>query len=233
MAELIFTDKELVGERMGIVLNHLSMLQRQTVLDSIVTYRFKKDDLVYVEDTTPNDCMFMLEGKVKIYQSGIGNRDQILRLIACGELFGYDAHFAKRNYVTRAAALEPSVICFIPMETIDELAQSNLSFANELLRTVSRNLMFDDERIISLTQKRVRARLAEALLMIRDAYGMQADGKTLCLNPSRKDLADMSNMLTNNAIRTLSAFVDENIVEVDRRKIKIIDIDKLTNISDN
>ncbi len=48
---------------------------------------------------------------------------------------------------------------------------------------------------------------------------------------SREDLANLSNMTTSNAIRTLSTFVAERIIAIDGRKIKLIDEDKLKKIS--
>jgi hypothetical protein len=41
----------------------------------------------------------------------------------------------------------------------------------------------------------------------------------------------MSNMTTNNAIRTLSQFAQEGLVSVDGRKIKVLNEDELKHIS--
>ena len=89
-----------------------------------------------------------------------------------------------------------------------------------------------DIQTISLTQKHVRARLAESLLFLKDKYGIEEDGFTLNINPSREDLANMANMTTSNAIRTLSAFASECLIATDGRKIKIIDETRLQDISE-
>ncbi|MEG1998876.1 MAG: helix-turn-helix domain-containing protein, partial [Bacteroidales bacterium] len=87
-----------------------------------------------------------------------------------------------------------------------------------------------DSNMVSLTQKHIRGRLAEALFTLRDFFGTDSDG---CLDAhlSREDLANMSNMTTSNAIRTLSSFSKENLIKVSGRYIKIIDDDKLSKIS--
>ena len=54
---------------------------------------------------------------------------------------------------------------------------------------------------------------------------------TLHIYMAREDLANLSNMTTSNAIRTLSAFVNEKIIVVDGRKIKILDEGALKKIS--
>ena len=60
---------------------------------------------------------------------------------------------------------------------------------------------------------------------------MEEDGCTLSIYLSREDLANMSNMTTSNAIRTLSTFANEKLIAIDGRKIKLIRIDALENIS--
>ena len=69
------------------------------------------------------------------------------------------------------------------------------------------------------------------LLMLKDNYGLEEDGATLSIYMAREDLANLSNMTTSNAIRTLSCFSNEKIIIVDGRKIKIIDEAKLRKIS--
>lgn len=88
-----------------------------------------------------------------------------------------------------------------------------------------------DARTVSLTQKRIPARLAESILLLKESYGVEADGATLSIYLSREDMANLSNMTTSNAIRTLSAFANEKVLAIDGRKIKIIDEEKLKKIS--
>jgi CRP-like cAMP-binding protein len=69
-------------------------------------------------------------------------------------------------------------------------------------------------------------------LFLRDTYGFEEDNTTLKVYLSREDLANLSNMTTSNAIRTLSAFAQEKVIGLDGRKIKILDINSLEHISE-
>ena len=93
------------------------------------------------------------------------------------------------------------------------------------------DLADSDTRTVNLTQKHIRGRLAEALLFLKKNYGVEGDGATINIYLSREDLANLSNMTTSNAIRTLSSFANEHIIAVDGRKLKIIDEDALKRIS--
>jgi len=87
-------------------------------------------------------------------------------------------------------------------------------------------------RTVSLTQKHIRGRLAESLLLLVDTYGLEEDGRTIRAYLSREDLANLSNMTTSNAIRTLSTFAAESLISLDGRKISILDMKKLERVSD-
>jgi CRP-like cAMP-binding protein len=82
-----------------------------------------------------------------------------------------------------------------------------------------------------LAQKHIRGRLAETLLSLKTTYGLDEDGVTIAMYMAREDLANMSNMTTSNAIRTLSQFASEGIISLDGRKIKLLDEGELTRIS--
>lgn len=90
-----------------------------------------------------------------------------------------------------------------------------------------------DALTVNLTQKHMRGRLAESLIILKNKYGYEDDGSTLSIYLSREELANMSNMTTSNAIRILSSLASENIIITDGRKIKIIDEHRLCLISEN
>ena len=193
--------------------------------------KYKKNETIYCEGETPAYLMCLLNGKVKIYKDGVGGRSQIIRVIKSHEYFAYRAYFAEENYVTAAAAFEPCTICLIPMPTVVKLMQENPELSMFFIKQLSKDLGISDERTVSLTQKHIRGRLAESLLFLKDTYGVEEDQCTLSIYLSREDLANLSNMTTSNAIRTLSNFAAEKLIIIDGRKIKLIEEEKLKRIS--
>lgn len=209
----------------------LTQEQKEILAKDFTIQKYKKNENIYCEGETPTYLMCLLSGKVKIYKDGVGGRSQIIRVIKSHEYFAYRAYFAEENYVTAAAAFEPCTICLIPMPTIVKLIQENPELSMFFIRQLSKDLGISDERTISLTQKHIRGRLAESLLFLKDTYGVEEDQCTLSIYLSREDLANLSNMTTSNAIRTLSNFAAEKLIIIDGRKIKLIEEEKLKRIS--
>ena len=99
------------------------------------------------------------------------------------------------------------------------------------IKLLSIDLGQSDERTVNLTQKHIRGRLAESLIFLKETYGLEEDGATISIFLSREDLANLSNMTTSNAIRTLSNFANEKLIALDGRKITLIDEEELRKIS--
>ena len=74
--------------------------------------------------------------------------------------------------------------------------------------------------------------MADSIFYLRDIYGTESDGHTLCSRLSREDMANLSNMTTSNAIRTLAAMQQEGLIRLDGRKISILDDDELRHVSE-
>lgn len=209
----------------------LSHAEKRKITDNFIIHTFKKNQIIYAEKEEPEFLWCLLKGKVKMYKNGIGDRVQILRLYRPVQYFGYRAYFANELYVSSAAAFEPSVLGAIPMQVVEELIRGNMEVAMYFIHELSRNLGGSDTKIVNLTQKHIRGRLAEALLLLADNYGLEEDGATLRIYMSREDLANLSNMTTANAIRTLGGFVSEKLIIVDGRRIKIVNEPMLRKIS--
>lgn len=209
----------------------LSVTERDQLRSNARIVHFKKNELIYLEEESARDLMILFKGKVKIFKSGVGGRSQIIRIIKPIQYFGYRAYFARESYVTAASAFEACTVCMIPMELIEQFLRSNGELALHFIQMLSVDLGIADQRVVNLTQKHVRGRLAESLLFLKETYGMEEDGATINIYLAREDLANLSNMTTSNAIRTLSNFVNERIISIDGRKIKIIDEERLHKIS--
>ena len=205
--------------------------EKNKVREAFVVKQFKKNQIIYAEHDAPEYLYCLLTGKAKMYKDGIGGRQQILRLYRPIQYFGYRAYFAGEPYVSSVAAVEAASIGIIPMDLVKEIIDQNRQVAWFFIHELSRNLGGSDTKIVNLTQKHIRGRLAEALILLVDNYGLEDDGETLNIYMAREDIANLSNMTTSNAIRTLSNFSSEGIVSLEGRSIRIIDEEKLKRIS--
>lgn len=223
--------EKVISEDLAAIWSILDSDEKRRVAEAFTIHNFKKNQIIYAEKDDPEYLWCLLKGKVKLYKDGIGGRQQILRLIRPVQYFGYRAFFAEEPYVSSAAAFEASAVGALPMSLVVDLINHNIKLAWFFIHELSRNLGGSDTKIVNLTQKHIRGRLAEALILLKDNYGYEDDEETLNIYMAREDLANLSNMTTSNAIRTISGFVTEKIITVDGRRIKILNESMLRKIS--
>lgn len=226
-------DKEKIAESMTVLWEPLTPDQRKYLVDHIKVHLFEKNETIYKQNEQPTYLMCLLKGKIKVYMNGVGGRTQIIRVIEQMGIFSYRAAFVNENYKTSASAFESSTVYMIPINVIRSIIEENNELAVFFIRQLCKMLGEADALTVNLTQKHMRGRLAESLIILKNKYGYEDDGSTLSIYLSREELANMSNMTTSNAIRILSSLASENIIITDGRKIKIIDEHRLCLISEN
>ena len=213
------------------VFHVLTPEEKEELKNHISLTNYRKNEYVFKEGDKPSGFMVLVTGKVKIFKEGVGGREQIIRMSKPMGIIGYRALFADENHIATAVTLEDSMIANITMDFILNRAVKNSEFSLLLLRKFALELGFANSRTVSLTQKHIRGRLAESLILLAEKYGFEHDNTTLKVYMSREDIANLSNMTTSNAIRTLSTFANEKLITIDGRKIKILDLARLDRIS--
>lgn len=206
--------------------------EKKELFNKHVCTVYKKGEIIFKEGDKPTGSICLAGGKVKIFKEGVGGREQIVRMSSPLGFIGYRALFAEQNYSGSAVALEDSVVCILEKKALYKIMHINVDLTMRLIKKMATELGISNTRTVSLTQKHIRGRLAESLLLLVDTYGLEEDGRTIKAYLSREDLANLSNMTTSNAIRTLSTFASEELIFLDGRKISIMDMKKLEHVSD-
>ena len=209
----------------------LTAEERERVSKQLQVVHYSKNEMIHFDGEESSHMGMLLRGKVRIYKEGIGQRQQIIRLLKPYDIYGYRACIANGPYNSNASAFEDCVIYRLSREEFVRLLRENGAFCYEVMRMMAQDLAISEIQTVNLTQKHIRGRLAESLLHLVKNYGYESDGKTLAMLLPREDLANMSNMTTSNAIRTLSQFAQEGLIEINGRHIKILGENELAKIS--
>jgi CRP-like cAMP-binding protein len=234
--DILFTVKshhiEICLDTPGSVFKDLKKEEQEILIRNHSYAHYRKGEMIFKEGEKPLGLISLSSGKVKVFKEGVGGREQILRMVRPAGLLGHRSLFAGMNYSASAITLEDSTICIIEKDTFLNLIKTSPTLSLNIIKLMSKELGFSNNRTVSLTQKHIRGRLAESLIVLKDTYGFESDGMTIKAYLSREDIANLSNMTTSNAIRTLSNFASENVIAVDGRKIMILDLRRLERISE-
>ena len=192
---------------------------------------YQRDTYIYKEGDVAHSVYCIFRGTVKVYMGGEGIQPRIIDVLKVGDFVGYEAYYSGHNYASSCVAMAGSVVCSVPMEMLESLVSHNPELTRYMLKRMADALMLSQQRYVRLTQKHVRGRLADTLLQLIDRFGYEPDGSTIGIALSREELASIANMTAANAIRTLSAFADEGVIALDRRRIRVLNLKALHRIS--
>lgn len=192
---------------------------------------YKAGQIVFHEDNRALGVYCLNSGKVKLYKVDNEGREQIIRFVTPGELFGYSSIIGSRHYLITAEAIEDSVICFIDNNLFSSLTVKYPEINKILIASLGSMLNDAEDKIISLARKQVRERLAEALLTLCKKFNTESCVNNNILKLSREDLANIVGSATETIIRLLSEFREEEIIAIKGRMIILKDTKKLKKIA--
>lgn len=194
--------------------------------------QYKRGEVLYNEGSRISGFFCIHNGIIKVFKTGLDGKEQIIRFAKSGEIIAYRSVLSNEVACTSAKVIEDSRVCFIPSEILVSFVKSNSNYAHELLKLACHELGEANSFITDIAQKTVRERLAEILLLLVNDFGLD-EQKYLQISLTREELANIVGTATESVIRLLSEFKTDNLVELNGRRIKILNkkgLEKISNV---
>jgi CRP/FNR family transcriptional regulator len=187
---------------------------------------YEKGETIYLEGEQAEKLIIINKGKVKIAKLSETGKEQIIRVLGPGDFMGELALFTHSTLKSNAEALEPTTICILNGEKINNLIEKRPSIALKIIKEISMRLEKAENQIRSLAIQDVEQRLADTLLNMAD------ENNFINLNISKKDLAAHIGMSQETLSRKLTSFQNRGWIKQEgQRKIKILNKGALENIN--
>ena len=163
-----------------------------------------------------------------MYIEGNETRDVVLRFIKPTNFIGGPGLFVDFKHHFTLSAILDTTVCFIDSLVFKHVMDNNSDFANMFMQDMSKNMVSVFNRIISLTQKQMAGRVADALIYFsEDVF----NDNSFNLPISKQEIADYTQMSKDNLVRIMRSLNNENIIHQDGDMFTIINMDKLKYIS--
>ncbi|RXQ95088.1 Crp/Fnr family transcriptional regulator [Ancylomarina salipaludis] len=189
----------------------------------------KRGKVIYAEGDSARGCYFVYSGVLKVFKTGLEGKEQIIRFAKSGDIIGFRSALSQEPACTSSKVIEDAIVCFIPSDTLTKLIQQNPEFSLELIKMTCKELGEANSYITDIAQKSVRERLAEVLIQLMETFGLAQDN-SLQISLTREELANMVGTATESVIRLLSEFKNDRLIEIQGRKIKIVDVRSLKRV---
>lgn len=200
-----------------------------TDLDSVVEQPkpIHKNDYLYHEGDKAIAIYAVRSGCVKTMTESANGEEQIVGFHLAGELLGLDG-FVDGTYTCNAQALETSSVCALPLDQLENLCLNVPGLQKQMRRIMGKELSADHKLLLLLGKMAAEERLASFLLSLSGRMA-ERNWKENDFNLAmpRQDIANYLGMAVETVSRLFASFQNEKIIEVDRRHISILDMDRL------
>lgn len=204
----------------------------ESILNKVCEMRiereFQKYESIISEGQSIEHFIYLKKGLVKLYRLADDGKSQIIAIGKPLDFVSLLSVFSDPAYKYSVAALEPSVTCEIPVSIIRDLVLVNGTFAMGMIQKISKTTDAVILDFLDIRRKHLRGRVAHVLLFFTDSIYHSLEFE---IPVSRKEIAEIIGMTSENVIRTLSEFKKDNLLKINGKQIQIVDKDRLQAIS--
>jgi len=196
----------------------LTKEQTELIDNNLVEIEFSKGETICKQGTFATHVIYITEGLVKVHMNGTQG-SLILKIVPEEHLIALTALLEGNNvFPYSVTAYIDSKVKLIDITTFKKIITENAKFASEIINTLNSNTLQTFGRFYCLTNKQAYGRLADIILCLSEKIFKQQKFELLL---TRKELAELSGMTTENVIRMLKKFREDGLIEMIGKTIKI------------
>ena len=198
----------------------LNLLAARTVRKS-----FAPGELLFSEGDPCHGLHIIARGRVRIFKSSPGGREQVLAVNTPGESIAELPVFDGGPYPASAVAIEDAQIAFISRRDFQAYCMEHPEVALKVLAVVGARLRRLVGIIEELSFTTIRQRLISALLRLAENEGKKTErGIEFQLPASHQELANQLGTVRELISRNLMRLQAEGLLDVDARQIVVKDM---------
>lgn len=206
----------------------------QVVADSARVRRLPRDARIFNQGDPGVRAHAVLEGGVRITQSGSDGAQVVVRFIPPGEMFGTVALFTDGRYPADAVTLDPTVEASWSEAQLRALMEAEPQIAINVIRIVGKRLGEVQERVRELSTQRVEQRIAHAVLRLAHQAGHgTTEGMAIAFPLRRKDVAEIAGTTLYPASRILTVWEKAGLLITRNQRLTIREPSELMRIAEH
>ncbi len=201
-------------------------------IDEVVATRrpIKRGATLFRSGEKFNALYAIRTGFFKTMVSTDDGREQVTGFQMAGEIIGLDG-IVNDVHTCDAVALEDAEVCIMPFDRLEELSREVNALQHHVHKIMSREIVREHGVMLLLGSMRAEERVAAFLLnLVKRLHARGFSRSELVLRMTREEIGSYLGLKLETVSRTFSKFVDEKIIEVKQRHLRIIDADALQRI---
>ena len=190
---------------------------------------YPKNSYIFFEEDAEPGIFILVDGLVKLLKETQEGKTVIVRLVFPGDVFGWiewRGNTPRSTYTALTAT--GSKVLYMSNRDFINLAIKYPAIAIKMTCDATSNLLQTYEILKSIASGRVEERIAKVILELADRIGVKKDGSIVIRLPiTRQDIAEMTGTTVETAIRIMSRWKKQGIINTERGYIEILNREEL------
>lgn len=208
--------------------NAASPASQQALADAGALLRVSKGRSLVSQGDAATAIAMIGMGRVRLTRSLGDARSLAIGYRGAGDFVGEASLGGMAVYRESAVATEDVEALMVPVATVRALVAADQAFGSGLLSVLVERHGDTEERLASMLFRNVEARLAEFLVKAAARWGIPEPRGVLIAAPfTHQEMANMIGSTRETVTLTLGELRKKGIVEIDRRRIVVVDKEAL------
>ena len=188
-----------------------------------VARAYRKNQVIFLEEETGNYMYLVLSGKVKVAKAGVGGKETILAIHRTGDFFGEMSLLDGKTAPATVSAMEDAKIISVSGTDFHKYLLHNEKVMQQIIQVLCARLR-QVWQTQSLSSSTADARIRMGIFQLAKRHGIRdARGTIIDLKITHQELAEMVGTSRETVTRVLTRLREQKIIEVDQRRITLID----------
>jgi CRP/FNR family cyclic AMP-dependent transcriptional regulator len=188
----------------------------------------RKGKIFYMPEDTTEVLFLLKQGRVQLYRISPDGKKLVIATIGPGSIFGEMALIGQGMHNTFAESIEECVLCIMSRDDVEQLLMSKPMVALRIFEVMGRRLREAETRLEEIATKGIPARLASLLLQLGEEKGSDT-----IVGLTHQDLGEQIGTYRETTTQTLNSFKSQGMIQIGRKRIKILDREALERVAES
>ncbi|WP_062518297.1 Crp/Fnr family transcriptional regulator [Demequina gelatinilytica] len=200
----------------------------RSLISEMTRRELSRGDTIFAEGAEGRELYVVVKGKVKLARTARDGRENLLALLGAGDMLGELAVFDPGPRMSRAHAVEDTVVYELPKQVLDTWLDDHLEMSRHMLRALAQRIRRQSNTMADLVFSDVPGRVAKAILDLGHRFGRMERGHvTVRHGLTQEELAQLVGASRETVNKALADFASRGWIDVHIGSVEVYEPERL------
>lgn len=210
------------------IFSRLEGNQVKLICERATERKYLKGEIIFFEDNNDENLYILLEGRVKLTMISPEGKEKAISILQVGDIFGEMSLFDQDTTPITAEVIDDARLVSVPFQDLEEIIRQEPEVAIKIIEALAKRSRLLTSQIRELVFQDAEGRLASLLMRFIEDFGVEVkSGYLIDIVLTHQEIANLMGSSRVTVTKLLNQFIDEGIIKIHKRKIVVMDIDRL------